>query len=359
MIFPRGEARHQNLLTAYTDLSALVSSLKGEGFSGTIEIEFPGTRGILFMASGDIISAEVWKSAGSKRMIGQEAARYLLSLANQKDGVLNVYRMPPERITAVASNLQSEVVYKDLASDFTRLDRLILKLREEKHNGFIEIFTKEQKGMGVLFFQEGEVVDLLMTSESGGSVMDKKSIPIFLENVVKQGVIFNVHRSQARAPIKETPPVKEAPPMKETPPIREMSPSKDGGSTRELLSILQEILSKVEKSVDKASGNGTFIRVFKRSLIEKSAEYPFLDPFAGELEYRDGVLVFKGETGIREFAKSVGECMRLTLVRLEEELPKKKLLSLNLKAQIESVLEHHREGMKRLGVEPILASLVQ
>jgi hypothetical protein len=31
----------QKLSTAYTDLSALVSTLKSEGFSGTIEIEFP------------------------------------------------------------------------------------------------------------------------------------------------------------------------------------------------------------------------------------------------------------------------------------------------------------------------------
>ncbi len=59
MIFPKGRARHQNLMTAYTDLSALLSTLKAEGFSGTIEIEFPEQKGILFIDSGEIINGEV------------------------------------------------------------------------------------------------------------------------------------------------------------------------------------------------------------------------------------------------------------------------------------------------------------
>ena len=41
MILPKGEVRHENLLTAYTDVSALLNALKSEGFSGTLDIEFP------------------------------------------------------------------------------------------------------------------------------------------------------------------------------------------------------------------------------------------------------------------------------------------------------------------------------
>ena len=44
-MFPKGEVRHQNLLTAYTDVSALLSALKSEGFSGILEIEFPEKEG--------------------------------------------------------------------------------------------------------------------------------------------------------------------------------------------------------------------------------------------------------------------------------------------------------------------------
>ena len=53
MILPKGEVRHQNLLTAYTDVSALLSALKTEGFSGTLEIEFPEKEGTIFIDSGE------------------------------------------------------------------------------------------------------------------------------------------------------------------------------------------------------------------------------------------------------------------------------------------------------------------
>jgi len=375
-LFPKGEPKHQNLSTAYTDLSALLKTLKAEGFSGTVDVEFPGSKGTFFVASGEIINAEARKGADSRRMLGQEAAQVLLSLSNQKDGVLNVYRMPSERVAVIAGTLQSDILLKDLSSDFTRLDRLILKLREEKHNGFIEILTKEHKGMGVLFFQDGEVADLFATSESGASLVEKKTIPVFLENVVKQGVVFNVYRNQGKTPLKENPvketpvqetrvkepPVKE-PVVKETPvkevPVKEPPGERGREGLKELIPILQDILSRVEKLVDGVSRKGTFLKEFKRSLIEKSGEYPFLDPFAGEFDYREGTIGFKGDAGAEEFAKGIGECLRVTLNHLEEELPKHKMLPAKLMLEIESFLEHNREGLKRLEVYTILLSIFQ
>ncbi|HXX33363.1 MAG TPA: DUF2226 domain-containing protein, partial [Thermodesulfobacteriota bacterium] len=145
MILPKGRVIHQNLMTAYTDLSALLSTLKTEAFSGTIEIEFPEKDGVLFIDSGEIINGEVRTEGGGKRTVGQEAIRYLLSVSNQKDGVLNIYQLSPEHVVILASNLQHEVVFKGLSTEFTRVDRLLLKLKDEKHTGFIEVFAKSQK----------------------------------------------------------------------------------------------------------------------------------------------------------------------------------------------------------------------
>ncbi len=105
-------------MTAYTDLSALLSTLKAEGFSGTIEIEFPERKGILFIDSGDIINGEARLDGGAKRLTGPEAIRTLLSLSNQKDGVLNIYQLSPEQVVILASNLQHEIVFKGLSTDF-------------------------------------------------------------------------------------------------------------------------------------------------------------------------------------------------------------------------------------------------
>ena len=62
-----------------------------------------------------------------------------------------------------------------------------------------------------------------------------------------------------------------------------------------LIPILQEVLSQAEKLVDGASRiKGLFLKVFKESLLEKSEEFTFLDPFAGEFEYREGAIQFTG-----------------------------------------------------------------
>ena len=61
--------------------------------------------------------------------------------------------------------------------------------------------------------------------------------------------------------------------------------------------------------------------------------------------------------GVKEFTKGIVECLVATLLLLENELPKDKILPLKLKAGIESSLEQHGEALKRLGVEAITSSI--
>jgi len=349
MIFPRGEVLHKNLSTAFTDFPALLSTLKTGDFNGIIEVEFPDNKGIIFVDSGEIINAEAKIGTDSKRIIGKEAIQTLMTLSNQKDGVINIYRMSPERVAIVAVNLQHEILFKGLSTDFTRLDRLLLKLREDKHNGFIEVRTKEHQAMGVLFLEGGEPVEMFTTPESGPSVFGRKSIPIFVENAIKQGAIFDVYKSQGKIFKKEIKEVKE---------VKEKKVPGRGEELKELIPILQEILSQAEKLVDGASRKkGLFNKIFKESLIEKSEEFTFLDPFAGEFEYREGTIHFTGEIGAKDFTKGIVECLVATLSGLEKELPKDKILPLKLKAGIESSLEQNKEALKRLGVEAITSSI--
>lgn len=351
MILPKGEALHRNLSTAYTDLPALLSTLKAGDFSGIIEIDFPENKGVIFIDSGEIINAEAKIGPDSKRIIGQEAIQTLLTLSNQKEGVINIYRLSPERVAMAASNLQYEILFKGLSTDFTNLDRLLLKLREEKHNGFIEVLTKEHQAMGVLFLEKGEPVEVFTAQESGSSALGRKSIPIFVENVIKKGAIFDVYRSQGKILKKEIKEIKEK---------KEKKVLEQGEDLKELISILQEVLSQAGKLIDGVSRRkGAFDRVFKESLIEKSEEFPFLDPFAGEFEYLNGTIRFTGEAGKEDFAKGITESFRSALSHFEEELPKEKMVSLKLKAGIESILEHHGEALKRLEIEDIISSLIR
>jgi hypothetical protein len=98
---------------------------------------------------------------------------------------------------------------------------------------------------------------------------------------------------------------------------------------------------------------------FKKSLIEKAEAFSFLDPFAGEFEYRDGVIHFSGEVGEKEFTKGILECLNTTLILLGKELPKNKMLPLKLIAEIRSSLELHSDTLERLGVNEVVSSSLQ
>lgn len=357
MIFPRGEVRHQNLLTAYTNLSALISTLKLEVFSGMVEAEFPEQIGAIFIKTGEVINAEVKNKDGTKRTIGQEALELILSLSNQKEGILHVNQFLPEQVAIVAKNLRYEIVFQGLSTDFTRMDRLLVKLKEEGHNGFIEILTKESRPLGVLFFEGGEPIEMFITPESGPSIFGRKSIPTLVESANKQGLIFNVYRSleevQKRVP-KEIP--KEVPkePSKEIP---EESLKKEGlvrkerKDLSEIISILQDLLLNLEKMTDDLTHKkGTFLRTFKSALIERSGEFPFLDPFAGEFEYREGTARFTGEVELVEFWNGIVQSLQTTLSKLGEEFPKNKTLLTKLREEIDNHIESCRETLKQLGL---------
>jgi hypothetical protein len=365
MILPKGEARHQSLLTAYTDVSALLSALKSESFSGTLEIEFPEKEGTIFIDSGEVLNAEIKEKSNGERKIGQEAIQAFLTLSNQKDGVLNVYRLLPEHVALVVNHLQHEALFRELSTDFTRLDRLLLKLKEDKHDGFIEVLTKEKKALGVLFVEEGEPVEMFTIPESGPSIFGRKSIPVFVENVSKQGAILNVYKSYGKM-FKKEKPLPESKPLSqrklgvESRPIVESRPLAGGKEgSKELISILQGTLSTAERLVDAASRNGTFIVTFKKALIEKAEAFSFLDPFAGEFEYKEGVIHFSGEVGEKEFTRGILECLNTTLILLGKEFPKNKMLPLKLIAEIKSSLELHSGALERLGVKEVVSSSLQ
>ncbi len=354
MIFPRGEIRHQNLSTAYTNLSALISTLKLEGFSGMVEVEFPTRSGAIFMRTGEIINAEIKSKDGTKRTLGQEAFERLLSLSNQKDGTLHVYQFLPDQVTLVAKNLQYEIVFQGLSTDFTRMDRLLIKLKEEGHNGFMEILTKENRPLGVLFLERGEPIEMFITPERGPSIFGRKSIPTLVENANKQGLIFNVYRIPGEIQKKVLEGIsKEVPqePPKEG--LKEEGLArKERKDLEEVLSLLQDLLLNLERLTDGLTHRrGAFLRAFKKSLIERSEEFPFLDPFAGEFEYREGMVRFSGEVELKKFWEGIVQSLQTTLFRLEEEFPKNKRLSATLKKGIDTTQESHQEILKRYGLD--------
>ncbi|MGQ9507821.1 MAG: DUF2226 domain-containing protein [Thermodesulfobacteriota bacterium] len=367
MIFPRGEVVHKNLSTSFTDLSALISTLKLENFSGTIEIDFPDTKGVLLIDSGRIVDGEAKVDNGMERTVGEEAIHHLLRLANQKDGILNIYRLLPEQVVLLANNLRCEPLFRSLSTNFIHFDQLLAKLKEGRHNGFIEVMTKDHQPLGVLFLEGGETVEMFTLPKNGPAVFGRMSLQIFIENIKKQGALFNVYgregsesqREEISLQMKEEGPIGAKGSERSQREIEIEVIKSNQENIKEILYLLGEFLSESERVVDSLDRKGTFLRLFKKSLIERSDQFEFLDPFAGDFDYRNGTIQLTREVSQEELVRGIVESFKSTLLYLEEEIPREKMVSLKLKAGIETFLAHHKNSLKKLNLETMLSSLLQ
>lgn len=383
MIYPKGDVIHQNLSTEYTDVPDLLETFTSNGFTGVVEVVLPKETGAFFVANGQVLGAAVESEPGQSTTFGQEAVNNLIDLANKEVGTLNIYKLSPAQIDAIVSRFSSEIVFKGLTTDFVKLDKFIQKLGAERHTGYIEVFSKKNQSMGTLFLKEGELMDLHLPSElENPSLSEPKAIPTFLDDVIRQGAFFDVYRSLVASissgerrdkSLIKTETILENK-NKHSQKIEEdisqdplegeeinESNKKDiiindeinTNGHKDILKALQEMIAKVEKFVDGFAQEGIFLRAFKRALIEKSDEYPFLDPFTEQFDYRQGEIILDEEVELDRFAAGIADCFNLTLSHLKKEFPKNMNLSLNLKTELESKFKLYQDAMKQSGIQSV------
>jgi hypothetical protein len=380
MIYPKGETIYQNLSTEYTDLPQLLSTLKQKVFSGIVEIDIAGKKGAFFMVSGEVVNAASGVETDPPAIVGEEAVEKLLTLSTRPNGVLSVYRLPSVEVEFMASSLvRPESIFKDLSTDFVRLDQFVKKLQDEKLTGYIEIFARKSKRVGKLSLKAGETVGLQITPESGvATFFEREAIPSILEEFAKQGSVFSVYRSKGFSmPVKKadrdtsearkvTAEIKgrkfetleeldireneifevkleEKPAPVKRPDVVEKQKVENGvGDGRnEFLTGIQRILLKMEKFTDGSLEKGGFQRVFKKACVEKSESYHFLDPFEGQFDYQGKKIYLDAEVGTEEFIMAIAECLNLTLSYITQDLPKNAVLPPGLKGDIESTFKKY------------------
>jgi hypothetical protein len=237
----------------------------------------------------------------------------------------------------------------------------------------------------------------MVTSEPGNpSFFDAAAVPALLEEVMREGAVFDVYHSLSVPTVEGVEPPGKEPPRREPPgreasrkeasaepePEREPSaeavielelpeppPAKtatlaekqkadeaddaeaasDGRS--ELVKGLEKMFGKVERFVDSTLQKGAFLRALKRACIERSDAHPFLDPFEGQFDYSAGKIRLDGEVVVEDFAVAVADCLNLTLSLLQKELPKNFSLPVTLKGEIEASFKHYQELIKRSGLQ--------
>ncbi len=367
MIHPRGELIHRNLSSDYTDVPQLLSSLTSDGFAGVVEVQGKARKGVFLLGGGKIINAALKLEEHPEEPVGQEAIEQLLSLSSEPGVLVNVYRMAQKEVELLAGTLNCEVVFRNLSTDFVRFDRFIQKLTDEKHTGYIEIFTKENQPVGILSLKDGEVAGFLVTGESPrSSFFEQKAVPALLSEFGRQGVLFTVYKAIPNAQVQKhdangskqgaSPGTErrtgseERTTAKTTGAVEQAVVNDPEYGRNEFLAGLQKVFTRIDKFLDGISRKGAFQRAFKRACIEKADSYPFLDPFEGLFGYENGEMRLDVGVPVVEFAAGVADCLNITLSYIQKELPGNVAFPPGLKGEIEYSFRHYQDIVRSAGI---------
>lgn len=335
MIFPKAQALYESLNTSFTNIGELLLNLQANSVTGYVQISFWEYEGILFLDNGSIINA-IEETKG-RRKTGQDAVSNVTAQAKTRDGSINVYGLSGEMVTMLSSVVESEVVHKDLSTDYTSLDKLITKLQDEGHTGYIEVVLKNERGSGIIFLQVGEPIESIL-SNGGEVVSGTEILSRIVQTASTLGATFNVYKAT----------LEEA--------FIEGTEIMAGFDLPQLLEVWGEIINTVEGVTDGLSGAGHFLNTFKDTQIEKADEYPFLNPFDNEFKYKDGQVAFYGES-VTNLSRGLGECLGAAVGKLAAESPEANL-SDQIRTELAPIKEKHAEIIKIFNLETALSDLL-
>ncbi len=298
MLLPKGQIVYENLNTSFTRLDALLNELQNDQLTGYVQVTDWEYEGILLMDTGKMVNALEEAGRPAQRRSGPKAAESILAQAREKGGTISVYRLSEEMVQLVGALLKAEPVYRDLASDFTSLDKLMLRLENEKHTGHIEIRMTTSPDTATIFMRDGQTAASLFSHN--GSIASGSPALSQILHAASAGAVFTVYRADLEKAYGDV-------------------TLSDSFARQGTLALWQDLLQSVETTVDKIKGAEAFLTAFKRAAIEQAPAFPFLDPFAGEFAYRRGVIQFQGQATLEQFNQGLCQALAQTIRSLAAE----------------------------------------
>lgn len=287
MIFPRERVVHEHLSTSFAQLDAMLTELKADLFSGYVRLTVRDYDGLVLLDGGHVLNAI--EDAKGRRRAGAKALEGVLAKSRERDGMLGVFQLSTEMTRLLAELATSQVLYKDLTSDLTSLDRLLASLRGRRHTGFIDVQITGSDETATIFLREGDVLEATLSRQ--GNISDgPKVLDELTRAAASHGAFFTVHTAQAGPQGADAPGVQEP-------------------DRQDHLGLWSDVLKTLETSIDTPTKPGTFVTALKRACIELADAYPFLDPFAAEFEYRDGQTRYDGQAAAADLNQGLSRCL--------------------------------------------------
>jgi len=328
ILFPKEQPVIENLNSYYIDIIKLFEHCQGELGAGGIHFRSKGREAIFYFDSNDWLNG-AYESAGTI-LVGPQAREGILNDVREFNFNLRVYRLDAERVYFWANLPYAVPVYSNLSTEFTNLAALIKKLRAEKLTGAVDVGFPDTEHGGILFFNSGQLVGGSYSWSNGADPSSQEDLRRLLERSQNKTAVFNVCKiptDKPAAAANENRPENKVPPSAAFDPIT---------AAENLLQAFDTVITAQSKILMDSS------TLLRRKYVGKIDQYPFLDPFAGELEYTDRRLRYSGQEDPADVLRAITE----TVQELTGELK----LNSPLPNELQSWKDRYQDEIKRLGL---------
>ncbi|MGD9211744.1 MAG: hypothetical protein PVI90_13240 [Desulfobacteraceae bacterium] len=325
-VIPKGKPVLTNLNTYYLNIKNLIEHFQGELGSGGIFFSSTAGKGVLFFDEFDVVNGYIQNRDGE--LVGQSAIEFLLDPPAGYNYLVSIHSMEPEDVYFWTQISTAQVMYDNLSSEFTDIGALIQKLKMERLTGYIDVSIKRGGARGTLFMRNGQIVGDSLSWINIKSNMGTNAQKELISKVKAEGAVFRVFKISGKKTKSKV----------ESPVQAESSASLD-----QILIMLGELLAVLEDTVSINKRYAVkFGTILKKKWVEMADQYPFLDPFAGELNYKDKKLEFYGEANSQELVAAI--------VRAAAEIVVALGLQRHFSERLESWKIKYNEQIRKLGI---------
>jgi hypothetical protein len=323
VVFPKEEPVIENLNSYYLDPAKLLEHYEGQLDSGVIYFKSTAAQGAVFFDKDGLLEG-VYESR-EENLLGKGAVERLIHSTQSDNYNIGVYQIQAEQIYFWTSILVAKRVYENLSTEFTDLEGLMRKMASENLSGYIEISMTSSKDGAFVFFRNGRVLGGSYSWDKGGLDRSKESRDSIIRMAKEKGAVFHVSKITADK-AESTEKTAKVPPQN-------------------ILESMEELLVGFENLFhSNRSMKGDFRTLLKRKFLELAETYPFLDPFAGEVEYTDHKIRFTGDASETQLAEGL-----LASVR---SLAEENGIQPELKTTMDGWFKKHGRKLILLGIKP-------
>jgi len=152
-LLPKGSPLFENLAVSKLKLPDVLAKLSNGAFTGYASFVFQSSTSILVFEAGKLVCALV-EGQNGRRESGFEALSALTELmVSTGSGSLNVYKLSKDLTMCINALLEGEMLYKAQELKLIDIKTLLEKVKEDKMNGCLRIYTDEHSAM--IFYKDG------------------------------------------------------------------------------------------------------------------------------------------------------------------------------------------------------------